>query len=486
MDILYVDDEPQGREAVAAHIERLLGHRIIQCDDGLQALECYRSQTFPMVLTDIRMPRLDGIELLRRIKDLPEGGRTDVVLITAHGDMSTAIAALRAGAYDYLQKPIEIEELVAVIDRVAEHQTLLRENRVLTEHFEEKVAEVVRQTTDYLKQTCLCEVAGLGQIGVFSDRMKELLVLARRYGQDRSMPVLIEGETGTGKEIIARIIHHAGGAADAPFVAINCPAISAGLFESELFGYESGAFTGARKAGQLGKFEFAAGGTVFLDEIGDLPLEMQPKLLRVLQERTFYRVGGLRRVELKAKVICATNQSLEALVRQGQFREDLFYRLNIGKISIPPLRERPEEILPLARMFLARAANARKRAFRDLGERTEALLPGYAWPGNVRELKNAIERAVLLYDGPRLEPEHLAFERSGQRVDTAAAASSGDGALVIPLSGAHLDIDQVEAQVLKEVLAKFNGNKSQAAAFLGITPSSLRRKLKRLSVPDSF
>ncbi|MCE5271669.1 sigma-54 dependent transcriptional regulator [bacterium] len=316
--------------------------------------------------------------------------------------------------------------------------------------------------------------------------MKELLTLARRYGQDRTMPVLIEGETGTGKEIIARIIHHEGNVSDAPFVAINCPAISAGLFESELFGYESGAFTGARKAGQLGKFEFSGVGTVFLDEIGDLPMEMQPKLLRVLQERTFYRVGGLRRVELRAKVICATNQNLASLVGQGQFREDLFYRLNIGKITIPPLRERPEEILPLARMFLARSATARKREFRDLSERTEKLLLGYAWPGNVRELKNVIERAVLLYDGPRLEPEHLAFDRSGQRAGAAVAEAAGDGDLVIPLSGSHLDIDQVEAQVLREVLAKFKGNKSQASAFLGITPSSLRRKLRRLSVPDSF
>lgn len=346
MRILLVDDDQVLRESVADYVEDQLGHQVTHCGNGQQALEIFKQNPFPMVISDIRMPGLDGIELLERLKTLPQGFRTDIVLVTAHGDMNSAIAALRAGAYDYILKPVDLLEVSAVIARVAEHQLLLKENYELTHHFKEKVAEATLETELKFKslQKAYAEVVGMGRIGIFSDRMREVVAKTRRLHEDRSIPVLIEGETGTGKEIIARLVHYGDGGVTAPFFPINCTAIAPQLFESEFFGYEGGAFSGALRTGMKGKLESAQGGTIFLDEIGDMPLEMQPKLLRVLEEREFYRVGGLKKIKLNVRFVCSTNRDLEYLVKKGAFRQDLFFRLDIGRISIPPLRERPEDI----------------------------------------------------------------------------------------------------------------------------------------------
>lgn len=482
MQILFVDDEPLGREVIAEHLESQLGHNVTQCDTGEQALGLFEQNLYPMVLTDIKMPGINGIELLIKLKELPEGKATDVVLLTAYGDLSTAIAALRAGAYDYLNKPVELHELAAVVNRIVEHQALKKENYELTHHFKEKVEEATRETNSKLEQlrNSYAEIAGVGEVGFFSRVMRDVMTMAGKLREDQSVPVLIEGETGTGKEIIARLIHYGEKDCTDPFIAINCSTISPNLVESELFGYEGGAFTGAKKAGQLGKFELAQRGTIFLDEIGDMPLELQPKLLRVLQERDFYRVGGLKRIQQEARVICASNQNLKSMVDKGAFREDLFYRLNVGRVYIPPLRQRREEILPLALMFMEKFARRRKRRFKSIHPESVRILEEYSWPGNVRELQNILERVILLHDGTEILPDYLRFLFAEDHDDSYSQGPLDDtrDSIVIALPPGNLDLEAIEAGVIRKVLAKFDGNKTRAAAYLGISRPTLRNKIK--------
>ncbi|MCE5270144.1 sigma-54 dependent transcriptional regulator [bacterium] len=484
MRILFVDDEPQGRRVISSHLERELGHEVTQCGSGEEALALFRQRPFPMVLTDIRMPGMDGIELLRRIKSGPEGGSTDVLLITAHGDMESAITALREGAYDYLNKPVDLVELEAIVRRSAEHRSLIHENFELTHHFEERVAEATRDTHRQMDEllSAFAEAAGVARVGIFSSAMQEVVDMAQRLHQDRHIPVLIEGETGTGKEIVARMIHYGAGGVTTPFVAINCAAISPSLFESELFGYERGAFTGARTGGQMGKLELARGGTLFLDEIAEMPLNLQPKLLRVLQEREFYRVGGLKKISLDLRVICTSNRDLAAMVESGAFRRDLYYRLNIGRIHLSPLRERREEIGKLAFMFMARFAESRKRRFRVISPEALNLLERYPWPGNVRELENTIERVVLIHDAETLQPGHLDFLWPAA---TAQPAGSGardpERAVLVTLPEKGFSLEGAELVIIRRILDMFGGNKSHAAEYLGITRSTLRLKLDKHS-----
>jgi len=482
MRILFVDDEPQGRQVISSYLERELGHEVTQSASGMEALELYRRTPFPMVLTDIRMPGMDGIELLRQIKASPPGRSTDVLLITAHGDMETAISALREGAYDYLNKPVDLAELEAIVRRSAEHQALIHENFELTHHFEERVAEATRDTHRQMDQllTAFAEVAGVGRVGIFSSVMQDVVEMAQRLHQDRRIPVLIEGETGTGKEIVARMIHYGAGGVTTPFVAINCAAISPSLFESELFGYERGAFTGARLGGQMGKLELARGGTLFLDEIAEMPLDLQPKLLRVLQEREFYRVGGLKKITMDLRVICTSNRDLAAMVESGAFRRDLYFRLNIGRIHLKPLRERRDEIPQLAFMFLSKFAEHRKRRFRKISPEALDLLDNYAWPGNVRELENTIDRVVLIHDADSLLPEHLDFLFPPAGAPAASLSSrEPEQMVIVHLPEEGFSLESAELVIIRKVLDKFGGNKSRAADYLGITRSTLRLKLEK-------
>jgi transcriptional regulator with PAS, ATPase and Fis domain len=290
---------------------------------------------------------------------------------------------------------------------------------------------------------------------------------------------LIEGETGTGKEVVARMIHYGKGDVTSPFISLNCTAIPANLFETELFGYEEGAFTDAKKKGAIGKFELAQGGTIFLDEIGDLPLEIQPKLLRVLEELAIYRVGGLKKIELDIRVVCATNQDIEKKVAEGRFREDLFYRLNVGYVRIPPLRERKESIAPLAQLFLTRYAEKKNRRFRFIHRDSIAILENQPWPGNIRQLQNTIERVILLYDDIEIRPEHLRFvtEGSNQFKDVKQQTSVLEpGKLKLPPD--QLNLKELEDEIVEKTLHMFNGNKTKTADYLGLTRSALRSKLK--------
>lgn len=481
MRILLIDDDSLSLKAISGFLANQLGHDVTECEDSSEALKKYKDNPFPLVISDIRMPGIDGIELTGYIKKLPESRFTDVVLVTGYGNLNSAVQALRAGAYDYMLKPVDVEELASIVSRVEEHLSLLKENIDLKFHFETKVNQATSEVREKYEriQSAYSRIVGVGNIGIFSEQMRRIREMAEKLHQDRSLPVLIEGETGTGKEVVARMIHYGKGDVTTPFISINCTAIPATLFETELFGYEEGAFTDARKKGSIGKFELAQGGTIFLDEIGDLPLEIQPKLLRVLEERAFYRVGGLKKIKLDIRVICATNQNLSQKVKGGKFREDLFYRLNVGYIQIPPLRERKGAVAPLAQMFLVQYAEKKNRRFRYLGKDAIPLLEDYSWPGNIRELQNTIERVVLLYDDIEVRPDYIRFLTGEENVFPGNRAETSllePGNIKLPPD--KLDLKALEEEIVKKTLLKFSGNKTKTAEYLGLTRSALRSKLR--------
>ncbi len=324
-------------------------------------------------------------------------------------------------------------------------------------------------------QSAYAEVTGIGEIGLFSPLMQDIVSIAERFHTDRTVPVLIEGETGTGKEIIARIIHHGKGNKANPFIVLNCAAVSPTLFESELFGYEEGSFTGAKKQGSAGKFEIAQGGTLFLDEIGDLPLELQPKLLRALQQKEIYRIGGNKPIQLDVRVICATNRNLQRKIDEGEFRRDLFYRLNTGRIFIPPLSARKEEIVSLVQMFLIRFSKDKNKHFKGISLDAKKVLESYNWKGNVRELENCIERIVLLNDEEILQPHHLHFLEFDKTEDQKLNYKYLH--LTFPDEG--LSFGEINKTVIKKVLELFDGNKTQAANYLQISRNTIHNILNR-------
>lgn len=482
MKILLVDDDIDSRAGVAEFLGEM-GHEVTECADGEQALAAYLSGDYPMVMSDIKMPRMSGIELLRRITAMAGEKPADVVLFTGHGDMETAIEALRAGAYDYLLKPINVAELAAITERIAEHQLLLRENKVLTERFTDEVRAATEETQkelSRLKQMVSC-AAGLGNIGFFSEEMRRIVRQAKRYHEDRSIPVLIEGETGTGKEVLARIVHYGDMDGAAPFVDVNCAALTPSLFESELFGYEAGAFTGGLIKGQKGKLDLAQGGSLLLDEVGEIPLELQGKLLRVIQEKEFYRVGGLKKIKTDVRIICATNCNLEQRVEEGKFRKDLYYRLKVGHVVIPPLRRRRNDVLPLAEIFLREFAVQKGRRFNRITQDAGDLLLAYDWPGNVRELRNTMEWAAFMYDDVELKPIHLGGMKKGtyfaEITPTQTISPLDPDQFVLPARSFELEefIDRIVLQALE----LFNGNKTAAARYLGISRRSLYCRLDR-------
>lgn len=477
MNILLADDDSSSRLLIVKFLTRL-GYNVAQCADGQEALRLYTAQQhFDVVLSDIRMPNLDGIGLLRAINVLPEQDTAPVILMSAHADVNTAITALRLGAYDYLVKPVNIDELTLILDRIREYKVLKAENTRLKERFDVEVQAVTaetRQEIDRLKRIALRSV-GLEEIGFFSAPMQQIASMAKKFHKDRSVPVLIQGETGCGKEIIAKLIHHGHDVNDRPFVDLNCAAITPNLFESELFGYEAGAFTGGLAKGQKGKLDIASGGTLFLDEVGDMPLELQAKLLRVLQEKQYYRVGGLRRVQADVRVICATNANLEQKVADGVFREDLYYRLKVGHILIPPLRERREDIIPLAELFVRKFCNERKRIASLLSVETVGKLQNHHWPGNVRELKNTMDLATLLHDVEVLCPEHITL-RDGTILKPATPKAASQGGLTdIPRH--PFSLEQYIDSIVLQALEINGGNKTETARYLGLSRRALCYRL---------
>lgn len=490
MRIMVVDDNDQSLQSLSLVLGDL-GHEVRGFSDPRDAFAVAVREFFPLIITDIRMPGMDGLELLTRLKENETARDSDIVLITGHGDMQTAIDALRQGAYDYLNKPINARELAVVVDRCAEHQALLIENLELKTRMDEKVAEATRDVVRNLEEVKgkLREVTGIGEIVADSPSMRRLIEEALIIHDNPSVPVLIEGETGTGKEVVARLVHHGESISPEPFIAINCAAIPGELFESELFGHEPGAFTGSRAGGAPGKLEAAGKGTIFLDEVAEMPLTLQPKLLRVLEERTFYRLGGVKKRDFSARIICAANRDLSDMVEKGLFRRDLYHRLRVGHLRIIPLRERGEDIVSLVNMVLRRESERKKKNFKTISPEALRMLRDYPWPGNVREMENTIERAVLMHNGEALLPEHLRFltEVAG---DIAAASPVRDemqapdddwisfgknGWVLLPES--PFSMDDLTDAVVRHAMARFDGNKSRAAGYLGLSRYALLRRL---------
>jgi two-component system response regulator AtoC len=480
---LLIDDEQDVRVSLSNFL-RKLGHEVVCAEDGMAGLREFHSAGFDLVITDIRMPGMDGLELLRRIKAI-EKSPVDVIVITGHGDMENAIRALKYGAYDYLQKPINVRELAITIDRSMEYARLRNQYIKLKQEFEERVAietRGFRGETEQLRAAYLEEV-GLSGLGVYSEAMREVITGAEKYSRDRSVPVLIQGESGTGKELVARYIHYYGQPrAFSPFVAINCGAVTQELFEGELFGHEPGAYTGATRNGRMGKLETAHGGTLFLDEVGEMVFAAQVKLLRVLEDKKLCRVGGVKEVPVDIRVISATNKALEREVAEKRFRLDLFYRINPGKIEIPPLRQRKDDILPLALKFAKRAYTRQGRRFGGFSPKAEQFLLSFEWPGNVRQLKNVMERFALLLPDDRVNHRDLASIADLQRTRSEISFDPhgpDDGDFELPEGG--IDLEGLVSRIIAKALEKHQGNQTKTALYLGISRRVLQGRMKRIS-----
>jgi two-component system response regulator FlrC len=438
--VLVVDDEEGLRDFIAEVVEED-GHDVTVAADGAEAATILADHGFDLLITDLRMPRLDGMTLLRRARtDQPD---MEVIVLTAHGTVETAVDAMKLGAFDYLEKPIgSPDQLRLLVSRALERRTL----RAFRD----------RTTRD---------MSALPPL-TWGDPVMQPVVDALRRVAATNTSVLFSGESGTGKEVAARTLHAWSRRADGPFVAVNCAAMAETLLESELFGHEKGAFTGATAA-RRGRIELADGGTFFLDEIGEMKPDLQVKLLRVLQDRRFERVGGTRTLESDVRWVSATNRDVDSLRQSGRFRDDLYHRLAVFPIRVPPLRERKRDILPLAGTLLERISHDIGRTGLELSDEARDLILRSPWPGNIRELANALERAVILAEGNIIRPEHLQIER-------AVGMRSASGSL-----------EDVERAAIEEALAASGGNRREAADRLGIGLRTLYDKLKRYREDDA-
>ncbi len=451
--ILVVDDERSMREYLEVLL-RKLGHEVVLAAEVAQAVALADSDEFDLVLSDLKLGRGSGLDVLKSFKAAQP--RCEVVLITAFAAMETAIQAMKAGAYDYVTKPFKNEELSLLVAKALEKRELARENESL------RIRLASRERPD-------------GMVGR-GPAMQQIFSLVEKVAAGKTT-VLVVGESGVGKELVARAIHQRGPRASGPFVPINCGAIPEGLVESELFGHVRGAFTGAN-SDRPGLFKAASGGTIFLDEIAELPLAAQVKLLRAIQEKRVKPVGGTRDLEVDARIIAATNRDLAEEVKEGRFREDLYYRLNVIQIFVPALRERREDIAELAQSFIERYAREAGRERLVLAPEALALMQAYPWPGNVRELENAVERAVTLAEGPTITAEVLPAQIRG------VSALGGEDRVELPATGMDLQghLDDVERRFLKLALDRSGGVKKEAARLLGLTFRSMRYRLAKLGL----
>ncbi len=447
--LIVEDDADHGRSLQEAISD--LGYEVEVAARGEAGIEAFRARGADVVLTDLVLPDVDGIAVMQRIRAL---GAAPVILMTAYASIDTSVRAIREGAYDYLQKPLDIDELQTKLERALEAARLRRQVEQLS-------AEVRGKWSAH---------GWVAESPVMREVVRQTLALA-----DTNATVLIRGASGTGKELVARALHADGPRANGPFVAVNCAAFAESLLESELFGHEKGSFTGAvtRRAGA---FERAEGGTLFLDEIGDAPPAVQVKLLRVLEDREIMRVGGQKSFRVDVRLVSATNRDLDERVASGKFRQDLLYRLAVVSIVLPPLRERREDIRPLAERFIAQAQKEHGRRIRAVEPEWFARLEAYDWPGNIRELRNTIEAAVVTAPDEVLQAERLALGG----VAPAAAPGAPKGALTIPAGATFAEI---EKKVLGDVLRRHEGNRSLTAAELGLSRRTIQRKIQEYDLP---
>lgn len=448
--ILLIDDEHSLVRTLELYFKSK-GYLVLTAFDAREGLNLWREHDPDLVLLDVQLPGMDGTQALSAAKDENLSG--DVVMITAFQDMEATLAAIQGGAADYLYKPLDLDTLDVLLEKILmrrkEREKIERLSHVISESF--KPNQIIGKSSATLN--VLKDIARISRIPV---------------------TVLIEGDTGTGKELVARTIHQQW-APDEPFVAINCAAVVSNLLESELFGHERGAFTGAVQR-KLGKLEIAGSGTVFLDEVGELPFEIQAKFLRVLQEKQFQRVGGLKDISFKARLIVATNRDLESMVRAGSFREDLYFRLNMFEIHIPSLRERPEDIIPLAENFVSRMNRELNRNVTRIPMEYIKTLGAYDWPGNVRELENVLRRAMILSRSDVLELDECWFQRSEATHTPASACEESE----------LKSLDCMEKEHILKILKHTGGNYGEACKILGITRPTLRKKIKDYGLKEYF
>jgi DNA-binding NtrC family response regulator len=454
--ILIIEDEAKMRRLLELNLDDD-GFKTISSGDAETGLKLLSSETVHLVLTDLKLPGISGLEFLRTAKQ--QNPALPIVVMTAFGSVETAVEAMKAGASDYVLKPFSLAEMRMVIHKELDNSRLREENRSLREALGQKYSHP--------------------NIVAVSTKMQEVLATVERVAPTTST-VLLGGESGVGKDLIARAIHEKSRRASGPFVKINSTAIPENLLESELFGYEKGAFTGATTS-KPGKFELADRGTLFLDEIGDVPAATQVKLLRVLQEREFERLGGTRTVKVDVRLLAATNRDLRAALEEGTFREDLYYRLNVVPIDIPPLRAHKEDIPGLANLFVARFSkeSGREEKITGISPAAVQLLMGHYWPGNVRELQNVIERACALASGSVLEASDIQLDSPRNR-GFSSSGSSSDRFLPEGMT-----LDQWEDEMIREALKRAGGNKSQAARLLGLSRNALRYRLSKIGIDDN-
>ncbi len=482
--ILVAEDEERMRRLLGMLLGNR-GHEIVLCADGQEALEQFNEQPADVVVTDLRLPRLNGLELVERINAAsPE---TPLIVITAYGSIESAVEAMQRGASDYITKPFEETRIHLAIEKALERGEIMAENKVLRGELRQR----------YAFDAIIAE----------SEEMLEVLAMARQVATSNST-VMVYGESGTGKELVTRAIHESSGRSRGPFVAINCAAIPENLLESELFGHERGSFTGALEA-KRGKFELASGGTLFLDEIGELALPLQSKVLRALENQEFERVGGLKTIRTDIRFLAATNRNLVDLVRKGEFREDLFYRLNVFPIVIPPLRDRPADIIPLTEAFLRRFCREMGKKVPAISPEAEDVLLSHRWDGNVRELQNTIERAVILLKGGTLTAELLRIDTlqrlsnlgSDKTVSSAGpslgprqenvrqpgdapAQPAGSRWRPFRIPEVGFSLEEHEKTLIEQALARTKYNKSGAAKLLGLSRATLRYRLDKFQIAE--
>jgi len=447
--ILIIDDEEAQRNILKGYLEKK-GYKIFSASSGTEGIEIVQNNLIDIVLSDFKMPDKTGLEVLEEVKKInPE---ISFVILTAYGTVENAVKAMRLGAFDYISKPVDLDELDLLLERIIENKNLKSEIQFLKNQLQEKF-----KLDSFISQ---------------SPKMEEVLSVAVRAA-DSKATILITGESGTGKEVLAKSIHHSSPRKDKPFVAVNIPALPETLLESELFGHEKGAFTGAERT-KKGRFEIADGGTIFLDEIGDIPLNLQVKLLRVLQEHQIERLGSTENINIDVRIIAATHQNLEEKIKDGTFREDLFYRLNIVSLHISPLRERREDVLPLIEHFVDKYSKENNKEKLSLSKEAVDLLIKYNFPGNVRELENIIERAVVLCRSEAITVNDLPNVVKGFKAEKE-----------IPVNDEASLIEQVEAlekKLIYDALSKANGNQSQAGRMLGLTERNLRYKMQKYGI----
>ncbi len=453
--ILVVDDEYLIRWTLQKNLEKE-GYEVILAETGEEALEKVKEEAPDLALLDIKLPGIDGYEVLERALKIDEG--IIPIMITAFDEVDKVVRAMRLGAFDYISKPFDFSKVHLSIEKALEASQLKREVRHLR-----------RETRSWY---------GFDNIIAVSPEMGRVLQISEKIAQSETATVLIQGESGTGKEVIAHLIHERSRRQNMPFITVNCANFPEQMLENELCGHEKGAFTDAKEV-KKGLLEVADRGTLFLDEIGDMDLNLQGKILRLVEQKTFRRIGGLKDIQVDVRILTATNKDLLRLKDEGKFREDLFYRINVASIRIPPLRERPDDILPLVKYFMQKYNEEFHKSVQKISKGVEDFLRNYNWPGNVRELKNVLERAMILVEGDTLLMEHLPIEILGQ-------ASKQGGVIEgirIPLEG--ISMEKVEEALVKQALKMTNGNQTRAAKLLDISRDALRYRMQKFGLTES-